>query len=137
MKTIRITIPRPHQGQQEIIDNAARFNVIDCGRRFGKTQLGIDRAVAPDVLGYPVGWFSPTYKMLLEAWRSLAQVLQPITARKSEQERRIELITGGLIECWSLDHPDAARGRKYRRVVIDEAAMIKQLADTWNVPMGA
>ena len=132
MQTLTLTIPKPHQGQQTIIDQAKRFNVVDCGRRFGKTQLGINRLIDPEVMSYPLGWFSPSYKMLLEAWRDLSTMLEPITVRRSDQEKRIELITGGLIEAWSLDNPDVARGRKYKRVVIDEAARVKDLLSAWN-----
>jgi len=42
------------------------------------------------------------------------------------------LITGGVVEFWSLEDPDAGRSRKYRRVVVDEAAMIRNLEDAWN-----
>ncbi|KPJ95381.1 MAG: hypothetical protein AMJ53_02860 [Gammaproteobacteria bacterium SG8_11] len=127
-----ITLPRPHTAQQRIIDEAGRFNVVNCGRRFGKTTLGIDRVVTPETLPHPVGWFSPTYKMLLEVWREAVLALAPITTRKNVQERRIETVAGGVIEFWSLENPDAARGRKYRRVIIDEAAMIPGLMDAWQ-----
>lgn len=53
-------------------------------------------------------------------------------AGKSEQEKRLELIGGGVIEMWSLDTPDAARGRKYRAVAVDEAAMIAKLQNAWQ-----
>ena len=42
-------------------------------------------------------------------------------------------MTGGLIEFWSLkDNPDAGRSRKYKRVVIDEAAKVANLENAWN-----
>ena len=50
MPTLTIELPRPHAGQQAIKDGRARFNVIACGRRFGKTQLGIDLCAEPDAL---------------------------------------------------------------------------------------
>ena len=53
-------------------------------------------------------------------------------ARKSEQEKRLELISGGVVDLWSLDSPDSGRGRKYAVVVIDEAAMIPALAEAWQ-----
>lgn len=87
----------------------------------------------PRVLGYPVGWFSPTYKMLIEVWREAVRIFAPITSRRSAQEHRIEFITNGVLEFWSLDNPDAARGRKYRRILVDEAAMIPGLIDTWQM----
>lgn len=101
-------------------------------RRFGKTTLGIDRCVTPEVLTCPVGWFSPTYKMLQEVWREAVRVLKPITARVSASDNRIENVAGGVLEFWSLDNPDSARGRKYRRIIVDEAAMVPNLLDAWQ-----
>ena len=106
--------------------------MVCVGRRAGKTVLGLDRCADPAVLPYPVAWFSPTYKMLIETWREAVRTFAPITARRSVQERRIEYVTGGMLEFWSLDNPDVARGRKYRRVVIDEAAMVPNLMDIWQ-----
>lgn len=133
MPTLTITLPRPHAAQARVISQAARFNVVNCGRRFGKTTLGLDRCADPAVLAYPVGWFSPTYKMLLEVWREAAIIFQPIEKRKNAQERRIEFVTGGLLEFWSLDDINAGRGRKYKRVIVDEAAMVKMLMDHWQI----
>jgi ferredoxin len=106
--------------------------VVCVGRRAGKSVLGLNRCADPTVMAYPVAWFSPTYKMLLEMWREAVRTFAPITARRSVQERRIEYTTGGMLEFWSLDNPDVARGRKYRRVVIDEAAMVPNLMDAWQ-----
>ena len=133
MPKLTITLPKPHVAQARVISEAARFNVVNCGRRFGKTTLGLDRAADPAVLAYPVGWFSPTYKMLLEVWREASILFQPIEKRKNAQERRIEFVTGGLLEFWSLDDINAGRGRKYKRVIVDEAAMVKMLMDHWQI----
>lgn len=106
--------------------------MVDVGRRAGKTVLGLDRCADRAVLPLPVAWFSPTYKMLLEVWREAVRTFAPITVRRSVQERRLEFVTGGMLEFWSLENPDVARGRKYRRVVIDEAAMVSDLLDAWQ-----
>ena len=45
---------------------------------------------------------------------------------------RLELVTGGVIQFWSLVNPDTARGRKFKRVVINEAAMVDDLHYTWT-----
>jgi hypothetical protein len=73
--------------------------------------------------GKPVAIFAPTYKMMSDVWRETYNTVLPTVKRVSAQEHRLELITGGVIDMWSLDTPDAPRGRKYQRVVIDEAAM--------------
>ena len=132
VRTVQVELPRPHPAQQQVIDEARRFNVVCCGRRWGKTTLGIDRLVQPALQGDPVAWFSPTYKMLTETWREIRRTLRPLTERVSEQEHRIELVGGGIVEMWSLDSPDSARGRGYQRIVIDEAAMVAVLEEAWQ-----
>jgi hypothetical protein len=82
--------------------------------------------------GQPVGGFFPTYKMLAETWRQFVDVFAPIRKSKNETEHRMELITGGVLEMWSMDAADTARGRMYKRVFIDEAAMIPNLMESWN-----
>lgn len=129
--TIRIRLPRLHPVQRQIVREARRFNVLCCGRRFGKTKLAIDRLIHPALRGRPVAYFAPTYKMLSDVWREAKSTFRPVVSRVSEQERRLELISGGIVDFWSLDHPNVARGRKYARVVIDEAAMIPALEDAW------
>ena len=131
-RQIEVVLPELHDAQQRIKDSATRFNVLACGRRFGKTTLGIDLLIDPALDGYPVGWFSPTYKMLNEVWREVRSLTKPLQTQVAAQEHRIELLTGGTIDMWSLDSPDSARGRKYKRVVIDEAAMVAGLADAWQ-----
>lgn len=129
---ITLILPTLHSGQQSVIPLLARFNTFACGRRFGKTTLGVDRVVHPLLQGFPCGWFSPTYKMLSDVWRYVVNLLQPVTRRVITQEHRIELITNGSLDMWSLDNPDGARGRKYKRIVIDEAAMIAKLQEAWQ-----
>ena len=131
-KTIEVILPSLHPAQQQIIDEARRFNVLACGRRFGKTTLGIDLIIDKALDGYPVGWFSPTYRMLNEVWKEIVETTKPIQTRVAKQEHRIELLTGGVIDCCSLDAADSVRGRKYARVIVDEAAMVPDLGDSWQ-----
>jgi hypothetical protein len=128
-----IVLVRPvlHSAQQQVIDRAKRFNVLQCGRRFGKTTLGVDLAIDKALDGKPVGWFAPTYKILADAWRELVEATADV-AKPNQQERRLEFLTGGVIECWSLDQPDAGRSRKYARVIIDEAGIVRELEQAWN-----
>ena len=131
-REITVTLPRPHVAQARVLAESARFNVMVCGRRFGKTLLGMERASRTALDGYPVGWFAPTYKDSSEAWREIKRTLAGVTVARSEQERRLELITGGVIDVWTLLDPDSGRGRKYKRVVVDEAAKIAKLEEAWT-----
>lgn len=127
-----MVLPRPHPAQWRIKEQASRFNVLALGRRFGKTTLGEDVDIKPALEGYPVAWFAPTYKYLTDPWRDFKRLLAPVIKDKSETEHRIELVTGGIVECWTLDTDDPARGRKYRRVVVDESGIVKDLQSKWE-----
>jgi len=128
--------PILHEGQIDIKSHAKRFNVINCGRRFGKDILCIDLAI--DILekGGKCGWYQPTYKSLMEVWRACKRILAPIIPKNGINvlDKRIEVTTGGLIEFWSLDgDPEASRGRDYDRVIINEAAKARQLQTAWDL----
>jgi len=131
-KQITIKLKRPHSGQAKIKKNLKRFNVISCGRRFGKTQLGIDLAIGMLLKGKPVGWFAPTYKFVTEVYTQIETTLFAVIKSANKTERRIELINGAVFECWTLDVQDIARGRKYARIFVDEAAMVSNLERQWN-----
>lgn len=132
MTTIPLHLKRPHSAQRTILREARRFNALACGRRFGKTTLLQDVAIRPALDGHPVGWFAPTFGLLLEAWRELNATLRPIIRRTNANEHRMELITGGMLDFWTLDNPDAGRSRKYKRVIIDEAGLVKRLLEAWH-----
>lgn len=125
-------MPRPHAAQREIIANARRYSVLACGRRFGKTTLLMDRAIAAMLAGQPVGWFAPTYKLLMDAWRVFVQRLQPVMRSSNASEHRMQIVTGGGLECWTLEDNDAGRSRKYARVIIDEAGLQRNLSERWH-----
>ena len=121
-----------HAGQIQVLHDSARFNVLECGRRFGKTHLGIQLAIDKAIDGAEVGWFAPTYRYLADPWRSIEQILGKIIVRSDRVERRMDLINGGSIDFWSLDSVDAGRGRRYGRVIIDEASIVRDLGPAWQ-----
>jgi hypothetical protein len=128
----RVHLPRPHAAQRQILAEASRFNVLQCGRRFGKTTFGVNRAVVAALNKQPVGWFAPTYKFLDEAWRAVRKAVADVTLSVDKQQRRIELITGGSFEFWTMDNPDPGRGRKYNPAIIDEAGIVRDLKTIWT-----
>lgn len=129
---IRISLPSLYPKQQQIKDEGLRFNVLDIGRRAGKTFLGVHLALEAAALGHPVGWFAPSYKYVLEVWRDLIRPVADIAVKINATERRIELPNGGSIEVWTLENEDAGRGRKYKRAIVDEAAMCPRLKVAWE-----
>jgi len=105
---------------------------MDCGRRFGKSLICEDRLIQPALHSHPVAWFAPTYKLLSQAWREVKHIVMPLIMDRSEQEHRLALATGGVIEMWTLTDKDAGRSRKYKRVIIDEAALCPSLMESWQ-----
>ena len=132
MPTVEVVVHRLHAGQRRVIDHPARFKVVMCGGRWGTSAAGIRWVCDGALAGESCGWFAPSYKIALEAWRELVARLAPVTERVSEQDKRLELKSGGIVEVWTLDGPDPARGRKYARVVIDEAGIVRDLMETWQ-----
>jgi hypothetical protein len=83
-----------------VLDEAKRFNVVCCGRRWGKSELAMDILANKAIDGHPVGYFTPTYKLLDGTYQECLAVLDKTVVRKNEHQF-IELNTGGRIEFWS------------------------------------
>lgn len=121
----RIELRRPHPAQAQIIREAARFNALVCGRRFGKTELLLNRLIRPMLAGRPAAWFAPNEKYFDEVWREANRVLGPVTTRSDSQKKRLEIVTGGVLDFWTLHNTDdPGRGRKYAAIAVDEAAIV-------------
>ena len=121
---MRISIPpvQLHSGQREILEGGGRYKVISAGRRFGKTMLAIEwlALLEGGVLdGTHVGYFAPSYSLLREVWHHMVRTLRPVIYTANKTEKRVELITGGVIDFWTLENKEAGRGNSYDRVVID------------------
>jgi len=127
-----VALPRLHPAQQQIIRERRRFNVLKCGRRFGKTSLSEKLLIEPALAGYPTGYWAPTYKDLNEVWQAVKLRVKDLTERKDEQVKQITLSSGGKIDFWSMEDPDSGRGRKYMRAVMDECEKASKFKEAWE-----
>lgn len=134
MPSVEIRLPALHPGQLRVARELGRRNVLMCGRRLGKTTFLEDRALTHGGVldGRPVGYFVPTYKYVPETWDRLVAAMRPVIRSVSKQDRRIVCVTGGVLDVWSLENEDAGRGRKYARVLIDEAQSVANLERCWT-----
>lgn len=126
---MRINLPNLHPGQRFILDNAARFNVVACGRRFGKSVLGAERLLYHALVnGQDCAYVTPTYRMGADMYEQLATRLTPVIKHRHKGER-LRLQNGVQIDLWAVtpNIADRIRGRKYGLIVVDEAAMIEGL----------
>jgi len=130
---ITVTLPRLHPAQETIANDSRRFNVIRAGRRFGKNYYGHRRIVKRALkMAQPVAWCAPSYRMLLDDWNEVKNIVYPVTAQIQSQEKRITLIGGSWIDFWSLDNADSIRGKKYGHIVNNEVAQVKGFTDIWE-----
>lgn len=96
--------------------------MLVCGRRWGKTRLGVVEALAVALRGGRVWWVAPVYSQALIAWRLLGPMAAQIPgAVPRESEHVLRLPGGGEVWCKSADRPDALRGEGLDLLVMDEA----------------
>lgn len=131
MPEIRIKLPELHSRQADA-NSTARFVIYNCGRRFGKDILMMYRASKMTRNKKPLAWFAPHYRMMTENYNELYNILAPIVTRANRTDYRLEIQGGAVIDFWSLDNYNAARGRKYAHVTVNEAAASPNLIDAWN-----
>jgi len=102
-----------------------RYKALRCGRRFGKTDFAKLWIIDGLLRGWECAWLAPQHRTWAEVYSELAADLRPLIDRTSKQAGVMGLRTGGRLDFWTLENPIAGRGRRYRRVVIDEAAFAK------------
>jgi hypothetical protein len=123
----RISLGQLHAGQARAhwALTAHRFKALRCGRRFGKTEFAKTWIAQGLVQGEECAWFAPQHMTWSEVHLGLSQTLSPIIEASSKNPPILRLSNGARLEFWSLENSIAGRGRRYRRVVIDEAAFTK------------
>lgn len=121
-----------HPSQLKVDAQLARFSVFEIGRRWGKTTYGRVKAQRRAIMRGKVAWCAPTYKYLADPMRDIERALAPVTARMDRVEKRLELVTRGVIDFWSLEDIDAGRGRDYDLIVVDEAGFVPKLLEWWR-----
>lgn len=132
MSDLVLKLPALHPGQRELQGMMRKYNVVPCGRRWGKTRFQLIRAGIRALKGEYYGWFAPNYKYLEEPWREFNRMFAPVISRSNATDRIIEFKTGGKVDFWTLDDPRAGRSRKYHEVGIDEAGYVSELCDIWT-----
>jgi hypothetical protein len=129
-----ISLPEFHTDQTRCYLASSRFNAVRCGRRWGKTALLVNIAVARAVAGKRIGIFAPSYKIINEIWHEIEAPIEPALRSSSETKGVMYTVTGGRVEFWTLEDPRAGRSRKYNTVLVDEAAFAKpNLENIWEL----
>src|SRR5579859_1470650 len=116
----RITLPNPHAGQRQVLEQARRFNVLVAGRRWMKTSFCSALCVEAALTGQRVIWGAPAYDQVRIAYDWIDRAAFRVV-RGNQSRMEMRFAGGGSILFRSLDDPDNARGHTADLVVMDEA----------------
>src|SRR6266542_4700147 len=108
-----VRLPKVRDYQRPVYESGARFKDVMCGRRWGKTKLGVACAIAghgPARHYFPgaggkarIGWIVPSeeHPAAAEAWADLKKAVATVPHVVSEERKRIELLAGGgSVQLW-------------------------------------
>ena len=124
----------PHRAQRTIHGSTARFRIVCCGRRWGKTLCAtadiLNRAANRKAGDY--GWIAPTYFIADRAVEALKEI-DPSISIVGRNPVRAEFHGDkgpARILFLSADNPESILGLGFQGIVVDEAARIDH--DVWT-----
>jgi hypothetical protein len=130
---MRVKLPPLYPLQNQIRLSDARFKVLACGRRWGKTQLCAVLALATALGGGVVWWVAPTTEITRRGWEKIEPLARKIPGHRIRYaDREIHLPGGGWIAFRSADG-SSLRGPGIDLLILDEAAFIP--ANTWRAEL--
>jgi phage terminase large subunit-like protein len=119
--------------QMTVFQSDRRFKIVVAGRRWGKTFLAVWSLIVNafsgcDRIGY---YIAPTYGQAKRvAWDVLLRLIPPgARVRVLQDELRIVLCNGSVIQLHGADRADSLRGVGLDYVVVDELAYMD--GSTW------
>lgn len=124
-----IVIPYSPRAQQREIHGAldkARFGVVVCHRRMGKTVLAVNHLIKGALTCQQdrprFGYIAPTYTQgKATSFDYFRHYADPIPGRKVNQsELRIDMPNNGQVRIYGADNPDSLRGLYFDGAVLDE-----------------
>jgi hypothetical protein len=129
----KITL-RPHPGQSLVLRSNARYKVMNCGRRWGKTKLAAHiitkKARKPNQM---LWWIAPTYKVVKRGYTEVLKQLPddvltheppPDTNFDAGRSVILRFKNGTRMEFYSAERPEGMLGAGVDYAVLDEAAIM-------------
>lgn len=128
---MEIILPIPHEAQRKVLGSKARFRVLMCGRRFGKSLISQVISSVESLQGQQVAYITPTYHLAKVFFDELCKLLPMEVAVANRSDLTLKLMTGGTIRFFTGERLDNLRGLKFHYVIIDEASFIPDLENGW------
>ena len=141
-KRLQQYLVTPHPSQVPIIEADERFLVVCAGRRFGKTKIAAKIAIREcRQPGKVVWWVANTYKNVVRGYREVLRQIPPGVLTKTPPPasvaasgRLVLNFPGGTrFEFYSGENPDAMAGEGVDFVIVDEAALQREIVWTQTI----
>jgi hypothetical protein len=129
-----------HVAQRKIASSDARFKVLRCGRRFGKTTYAVEEMKGACLFEPgPVAYFATTLDQARDiVWTELIENVRNTANYVSHNESRLEVVlrrpdgTLNKIRLFGWENIETARGKKYSLVVLDELDSMRAFEKHWR-----
>lgn len=131
---------RLHKAQRQIAQSQARFKILRCGRRFGKTTYAVEEMTGACLFEPgPVAYFATTRDQARDiVWAELLEKVLGTSNYVSHNEQRLEVTlrrpdgTLNRIRLFGWENIETARGKKYSLVVLDELDSMRAFEKHWR-----
>ena len=131
----------PHEKQKEIhnsiINEGYKYYILNIGRQFGKTMLGINQMLywAINHKGCNIAWITPIYKQSKKVFDEMEKVTK--SSGLFEYNRSDLTISGfnSQIQFFSGERPDNIRGNTFDYLIVDEMAFTRP--ELWSEVLSA
>ena len=132
---------KPHLKQKEIhnsiINEGYKYYILNIGRQFGKTMLGINQMLywAINQKGCNIAWVTPIYKQSKKVFDEMEKVTK--SSGLFEYNRSDLTISGfnSQIQFFSGERPDNIRGNTFDYLIVDEMAFTRP--ELWSEVLSA
>lgn len=127
-----------HKGQLAVHDDDHRFQVLSCGRRWGKTFYTCFKLLSwaaidtcpngTSLINSPVGYIAPTNKKAMSLmYRPLKALLKDLGlyAGENKKDQILDVKNGRQIMLAGADNPDSLRGESLYGLGVDECKDVK------------
>lgn len=125
---------KPHAGQLPVLKSSARFKIMNCGRRWGKTVLAAKIITTKArKKNQMLWWVAPTYAIVKRGYAEVIKQLpegvllhEPPPDTNFDAGRRVTLRfkNGTRMEFYSAERPEGMLGAAVDFAVLDEAAIM-------------
>ena len=109
-KEIELQLTALHPAQWQVVQQAKRFNVVCCGRRWGKTVLGMDRLIHPALEGRPVACL----RRIVASGAKLQVTLEPVMGEQKQSWSRSRFVSAALASFLGEGRPKVPCVRRVR-----------------------